>query len=384
MDARILSTLAETIERSRALLSSRESITQVLVLPLLRGLGYAISNPLELRCGEPLVFGDGGSATADIAIYEGDGKTPRMVVDVRPLGGDLWAPSTLAKAVGSDGLRFLVVTDGARYQIYGDVQSPGRVDAAPFCAFSVAGPDADHGLASVILRRFSRDSFDPQALISKAEDDALRSALRERLTRALRAPAEDPDFLRWLSDGVYEGKRTRPVLERLGRLADQAVTPALLTLLSDDYIDALRIRLTAANEAVGRASIERPAGRGGGADPEAIEMIRSISARAGAMPSEIVHRETTNYIGVGLKTPSRWFVRWFDGSRRRALTTLVPVEEARTLVRGFVVEEAPQSFGVSRILLDEPAQIWALEALIVRSLDICRSGEQLPIAGSVE
>ncbi len=380
MDARILSTLAETIERSRDLLVSRESITQVLVLPLLRSLGYAVSNPLELRCGEPMGFADGGSATADIAIYEGDGKTLRMIVDVRPLGSNLWAPSVLAKAIG-EGLRFLMVTDGARYQIYADIQSRGTLDPTPFCAFAVAGPEADHAIASQLLSRFSRDTFDPRALISRAEDEVLRSALRERLTRALRAPSTDPDFLRWISEGVYDGKRTRPVLERLGRLAEEAVTPAILTFLSEDYIDALRLRLRAATEAVGLGLIAGSEGRPAG-EPEAVGMIRSIAARAGAEAADIVHRETTNYHGVGLKTPSRWFVRWFDGSRRRALTTLVPVEEAKGLVSGFVVEEAPQSFGVSRVLIDEPAQIWALEALIRRSLEICRRGEQLPITAT--
>ncbi|HFE46871.1 MAG TPA: hypothetical protein ENJ18_15495, partial [Nannocystis exedens] len=255
MDARILSTLAETIESSRELLASRESTTQVLVLPLLRGLGYAVSNPLELRCGEPLAFEDGGSATADIAIYEGDGRTLRMVVDVRALGADLWIRSPLAKAVGAAGLRFLVVTDGARYQIYGDLRSPGSIDDAPFCAFSLAGADADHEHASAVLGRFSRDAFDPGALISKAEDEALICALRQRLSQALRTPAAEPDFLRWLSEGIYEGKRTRPVLERLGRLAEQAVTPAILGLLSEDYIDALRERMRMANEVVARGVI---------------------------------------------------------------------------------------------------------------------------------
>ena len=96
----------------------------------------------------------------------------------------------------------------------------------------------------------------------------------------------------------------------------------------------------------------------------------------------LAFRDTTNYLGIGLGTPGRWFLRWFDGNRRRALTTLVPAAEAEGLVKGFKVEEAPQSFGVSRVHIDDPAQLWALEALIVRSLEICRRGEQLAIAGS--
>lgn len=378
MDARILSNLADTVQRSGELLGSRESVTQALVLPLLRALGYAIADPLEVRCGQPLDLGGGESAAADIAIYEVRSQALRLLVDVRPLGADLWATSSLARALGGPlGVRFLVVTDGAHYHLYSDAQSPGAPDEAPFFAFSLVGPDADLALAAEVLTRFARDSFDPGALITRAEDDALREALCGRLVRALRAPADDPEFVRWLSEGLYEGKRTRPVLERLSRLAEEAAPTALLEVLAEEYIDALRLRLKAANAAAGRGIVSRPRAPGG--EPEAIAMIRAIAARAGAQPGEIVHRETTNYHGVGLKTPSRWFLRWFDGNRRRALTTLVPVEEAKALVRGFTVEEAPQSFGVSRVQIDDPAQLWALEALIARSLELCRRGEQLQI-----
>lgn len=384
MEARILSSLAEKIQRSREHLGSRESVTQALVLPLLRALGYATAEPVELRCGQPLDLGDGGSATADIAIYERDGETLRLVFDVRPLGADLWTPSALAPAVGkAKGLRFLFVTDGARYHLYGDTQQAGAIDAAPLFALTLVGGEADHDAAARVLRRFARDSFEPEALVTKAEDDALREALTSRLVRALRAPAEDPDFLRWLSDGVYEGKRTRPVLERLGGLAEEAVTPAILAILSDDYIDHLKMRLRAANAAAAKSSILRPQPPAeGSGEPAIVATIRQIVGRGGADPKDIAFRDTTNYLGVGLGTSSRWFLRWFDGNRRRALTTLVPVGEARALVKGFTVEEAPQSFGVSRVQIDDPAQLWALEGLIMRSLDLCRRGEQLAIAGS--
>ncbi|MCA9660087.1 MAG: hypothetical protein KC486_17210 [Myxococcales bacterium] len=384
MEARILSSLADTIQRSREFLGSRESVTQALVLPLLRALGYATSDPLELRCGQALDLQGGGSATADIAIYEGDGETLRLVLDVRPLGADLWARSALAPAVGAaKGLRFLAVTDGDRYHVYGDTQQPGALDPTPLFAFTLVGGEADHAAAAQVLTRFARDTFDPDALVTKAEDDALREALTARLVRALRAPAADPDFLRWISEGVYEGKRTRPVLERLGGLAEEAVTPAILAILSDDYIDHLHRRLRAANAAAAKSSILRPAPpRASAGEPEVVETIRQIAARGGADPKDIAFRDTTNYLGIGLGTPGRWFLRWFDGNRRRALTTLVPAAEAEGLVKGFKVEEAPQSFGVSRVHIDDPAQLWALEALIVRSLEICRRGEQLAIAGS--
>lgn len=381
IDARSLSALADKARRSHELLKSRESVAQALVLPLLRELGYPIADPREVRCGEALALGEGESVSADIAIFGGDGP-PRMIVDVRPHGADLWARSPLARAIGRvPGLRFLLVTDGGAYHLYADVAEAGVVDEGPIFAFSLDAEPEARAAAIEVLGRLGRDGFDPEFLITRAEDESLRRALSRRLGQALRAPADDPEFVRWLSEGLYEGKRTRPVLERLSRLAGDAVMPAVLGLLGDEYIDALRRRLQAIGEAAGRDAASRPAGAGSGrtSEPPIVAMIREICRRAGADPAEIVWRETTNYVGVGFRHTSRWFLRWFDGSRRRALTTLVPVDEAKALAP-FDVEGAPQSFGVSRVLLDAPEQVWALEALIRRSLDLCRHGEQLALA----
>lgn len=381
IDARSLSALADKARRSQELLKSRESVAQALVLPLLRELGYPIADPREVRCGDALALGDGESVSADIAIYGVDGQ-PRLIVDVRPLGADLWARSPLARAIGRvAGLRFLLVTDGGAYHLYADMVEPGAIDDAPIFAFTVGGDPEARAVAIGVLGRLARDGFDPESLLTRAEDEAMRQALSRRLGQALRAPADDPEFVRWLSEGLYEGKRTRPVLERLSRLAGDAVMPAVLGLLGDAYLDGLRRQLQALAEAAGREGAARPAGAAAGRshEPAIVGMVREICRRAGVDPAEIVWRETTNYIGVGFRHTSRWFLRWFDGSRRRALTTLVPLDEAKALAP-FEVEGAPQSFGVSRVLLDAPEQVWALEALIRRSLDLCRHGEQLALA----
>ncbi|MEZ4448512.1 MAG: hypothetical protein R3B09_03455 [Nannocystaceae bacterium] len=384
IDARSLTALADKARRSHELLRSRESVAQALVLPLLRELGYPIADPREVRCGEALALGEGESVSADIAIFAADAPQPRMIVDVRPHGADLWARSPLARAIGRvAGLRFLVVTDGASYHLYADTAEAGVIDDAPFFAFSLDADPEARAATLEVLGRLARDGFDVEFLVTRAEDESLRRALSRRLSAALRAPTDDPEFVRWLSEGVYEGKRTRPVLDRLSRIAGEAVMPAVLGVLGDEYLDGLRRRLTALSEAAGREAASRPSGPGPGraSEPPVVAMIREICRRAGADPAEIVWRETTNYIGVGFRHTSRWFLRWFDGSRRRALTTLVSVDEARALAP-FEVEGAPQSFGVSRVLLDAPEQVWALEALIKRSLDLCRHGEQLALADS--
>jgi len=64
-------------------------------------------------------------------------------------------------------------------------------------------------------------------------------------------------------------------------------------------------------------------------------------------------------------------LRW-GSAGRAAITTLVPVEDARGLARGFQVEDAPRVFGVSRVYVDRVEDLQRLRGLVLRSLDICR------------
>ena len=378
MEVRTLSNLAESLSRSRGLLVTREAVLHALVLPFVRGLGYDPADPREVRVAHDLSLPT-GKLIADLALFDPAGERLRLVIDLRPLGGDMVARTPLAAALGHHpGLRLVMVTDGARTHLYGDLLQPGQLDEAPLFALNLADPDADLEHAAGVLARLHRDRFQPDVLVGDIEDQLLRRALVDRLRTALRRPGADPEFVRWLSEGIYPGKRTRPVVERLARLADEAVTPAILGVLVDDHLDALRRRLSAACEGVGRELGPQVAAPP--SEPPIVRRIREIVRRAGGDPAEIVHRETTNYLAIGLRTPSRWFIRWFDGGRRRALTTLVPAAEARDLAAPFDVEDAPQSFGVSRILIDDPEQVWALGRLILRSLDLCRRGEQLALA----
>lgn len=104
--------------------------------------------------------------------------------------------------------------------------------------------------------------------------------------------------------------------------------------------------------------------------------VRDICAKAGISAEDVVYRDAVNYFNVSFQKPSKWFARFFSGSRRLCVNTRVPVEEARQLVAGVEVEESPAVFGVSRIYLESPAQVWAVEKVILRSLELARTAKE--------
>jgi hypothetical protein len=81
---------------------------------------------------------------------------------------------------------------------------------------------------------------------------------------------------------------------------------------------------------------------------------------------------------VSYLKPTKWFVRLFGDTKRKCITTLVPPEEAKALCEGYEVEAAPSAFGVSRIYIDSIAQTWALQPVILCSLDILKVPKKTP------
>jgi len=264
------------------------------------------------------------------------------------------------------------------------------MDDTPFFQFSLDDAKLDFGGVASFLSKFSRGQFASDRLVSEAEDSFHRQGMIRKLAVALQDPSADETFVRWLSDSVYEGVRTRNAIERLGQIAASAIKPAMLRVLSDDFLNELREQILEAAERKDeghRADAERSESGQGDAEAEKpgrgivttedelafADAVRALCvASSHATSDEILQKDTVHYYNVSFSTPTRWFVRYFGDKRRKAITTLVPTEEAGRLAPGFDVEDSPPVFGVSRIYVDGPESVGQLGELILRSLTICR------------
>ena len=106
------------------------------------------------------------------------------------------------------------------------------------------------------------------------------------------------------------------------------------------------------------------------------EQVKAMCVAGGACAADVIWKDTTNYFNVSYRRPTHWFLRFFGDSRKRAIVTLVPLEEARSLASGFQVEVAPAAFGVSRVYLDSVEQVKQLGGLVLRSLALADSSQE--------
>ncbi len=404
MDTEQLRSLVGRYQENKEFITNEETAKMALVVPFVRALGYDPNNPREVRleyCAD-FAQSDGKKHPdrMDFAIFDKTGQKPLMVIETKPLGTDLQANSfQLARYVSQlPDLHFGIITDGCDYLFFGDLEAQNCMDKEPFFSFSLNDVNTDWSKVAKFLAKFSRESFNAETLVTDAEDSRYREAMIEKLVVTLKNPAIDDGFMRWISKDVYKGRLTDTVMKRLGELAKDSVEPAILRLMSSDFLEKLKERMNRLQSGEADDSNETPLVP----EPTALEsantgipeegkeqkrgivtteeelrfysLVADICSQADYSREDILWRDTTNYFNVSYKKPTRWFVRFFElRGEQKAVVTQVPVEIAKSMCPDFRVEEAPSVFGTSRIYIESASQVWAIKDLILASLRLLDS-----------
>jgi len=399
MDTDKLLDLVKRYHENRDFITNEESSKMALIVPFIRHLGYDPNSPREVRFEFRAEFthGDGKKHAdrMDYAIFDKSGTKPLMVIEAKPLGSDIDARSPqLARYIAQmPDLHFGIITDGCKYLFFGDLESPNQMDEEPFFNFALDDPNADWPKVAKFLSKFSREAFNAETLVTDAENSRYRQSMIEKIVAVLRAPAEDGGFMKWLTKEVYKGHRTTAVMNRLGEVAKEAIEPALLRVMSDDFLNKLKERIhrlqdTGDEEKATAPSVDEV--EAGEAQPNTgkaqktatteeelmfYQTVRNICSKEGIPADEILHKDTIHYFNVSYLKPTKWFLRFFGNWKRKYVVTLVPTDEARQLAQGFEVEDAPSVFGVSRIYIGNVTQMWDLKELVKRSLELLKGGQ---------
>ena len=398
MNAEQLIKLAQVYKENSDFITNEETAKMALVVPFIRSLGYDPNMPKEVRPEYTADFtqGDGKRFPdrMDFAIFDKNGIKPLMIIETKTLGTNLRAKSQqLARYISQlPDLHFGILTDGCEYQFYGDLESQNVMDNEPFFCFALNDSKTDWTKVASFLSKFSREAFNAETLITDAEDSRYKQAMVDKLVNVLRAPSEDEAFMKWLTTGIYSGKRTSQVMARMEELAREAIEPALLFVMEEEFVDKLKERIRSAREpkedddqiqteTISDSSVDenRIAKRKGIITTEEelrfVDIVKQHCLNAGYDPEQVLLRDTVNYCNASYQLPTKWFIRYFGDNLRKNITTLVPTEEAKQLANDCEVEESPGSFGVSRIYISEVEKLMDLGNLITRSLSLLQGGE---------
>ena len=191
-----LTAIAERLPTIRGICTNEESTKLFLVLPVLRALGYDVSDPAVVQPEYAADFREGLTDRVDYVIMRDD--VPVIAVECKRVGADLSSNRGQLRAyfTALQSARLGILTNGVRFEFFVDCEHTNVMDDEPFVTLDMEAATQGEIPADVLeaLAAVTREGFHPAAISELAELRLTSKRLRAVLMQEVREPS--PDFCR--------------------------------------------------------------------------------------------------------------------------------------------------------------------------------------------
>lgn len=308
-----LSSLADRAVELVSHVETEEATKTALVLPFLQAMGYDVFNPSEVN----------PEFTADVGIKKGekvdyavcrDGQ-PTILIECKPHGAPLDTYSgQLFRYFSVTNARLAILTDGVVYRFYSNLVAPNKLDESPFLTFVLTAMKRD---TVTQMEKLTKREFDLEHILQQAEGLRYVNQLRRRFEQEIDKPSDE--FVRVLTDPIYDGRFTAQAMERFREL----VRSAMRSHIADSVDRRLRSALEQNSEEKAPAE-EAPEPEDDG--PEVVTTAEELQGlyivkaicRDLVPPTRIHARDVQSYFGILLDDNNRKPIcrLWFNGSKK--------------------------------------------------------------------
>ncbi|MFJ6416815.1 type I restriction endonuclease [Paeniglutamicibacter sp. NPDC091659] len=230
-----IAALATKIQQQRSIIETEEATKNAFIMPFISTiLGYDVFDPLEVVPEFTADIGIKKGEKIDYAIVR-DGEVQILIECKKsPAGLKYEHASQLYRYFAATNARIAILTNGEVYQFYTDLDAPNKMDSKPFLILDMN--DIDETLIPE-LRKLSRDTFDLDSIISSAGELRYIGEIKRVIAANFQEPT--PDWVKFLSTGVYEGQFTQRVRDQFTGL----VAKASKQFLSDQVNERIKAAL---------------------------------------------------------------------------------------------------------------------------------------------
>ncbi|MBU1230314.1 MAG: type I restriction enzyme HsdR N-terminal domain-containing protein [Proteobacteria bacterium] len=211
--------LAGRIHQAREQQFNEAMTKQFLILPFLHALGYDIFNPSEVVAELTADVGTKRGEKVDYAIMR-DGL-PVIMIECKPLGVAL-DPGKCNQLhryfTTHPSARIGILTDGAKYLFFTDLDQPNIMDAKPFMEIDLSDFN-DRYLPE--LQKLSKDKWDIGGALSSASSLKYVSEVKKIFAEEVVAPSDW--LVRHFAARVHEGHVTAKVREQFSTIVRRAI-----------------------------------------------------------------------------------------------------------------------------------------------------------------
>ena len=351
----------ERAKQIRTMLETEEATKHALILPFFQLLGYNIFDPAEVVPEFVADVGVKKGEKVDYAICVG-GK-PAILVEAKPHWDDLSKhDSQLYRYFSVTEARFAVLTNGIQYKFYSDLQEPNKLDDQPFLEFSILEPN-EAWIAE--LKKFHRDIFNPDELLSTAAMLKYSRLIRQRLQREMREPTDE--LLRVFLKDIHPGRITQSVLDQfrpivrkaMNQFVNDLITERIQTAMQNEISEDGTTKADQPTEGASDAGIEE-------GDSKIVTTMEEMEAffiiktllRQTVDPTRISFKDNVNYFAILLDGNARkWICRLYLHETRRYIQLYGQERSQRIQLSGLddLFHLQDQLTAVVQTLTTEPA-----------------------------
>jgi len=304
-----LASISKKIAATGSVIETEEATKSALVMPFLsQVLGYDVFDPTEVI---PEFVADTPSKKGEKVDYAimNDGQVS-VLIECKKLGENLNIKhaSQLFRYFSVTKARLAVLTNGAVYQFFTDLDAPNRMDEKPFLELDLT--DIDPHVVPEI-RKLTKEDFDITSVINTAGELKYLSQIKKIINAQLKEPEED--FVKFFASRVYDsGILTKAVKEQFAELTVKAFKQFLNDKINERLKSAQEFENSEDTGAIKAENNDSPS-------PEADEdskiettqeeldgynIIRAI-LRESVEIHRIIGRDTQSYFGVLLDDNNR-------------------------------------------------------------------------------
>jgi Uncharacterized conserved protein len=233
---------------------------------------------------------------------------------MQPSRTSIWPPDSSQMASGNPGAvhtdaKFAILTNGAAYKFYTDLDASNRMDEKPFFEFDLCK------LKKTDIRnlaKFQRAGFDVDAIVETAASLQMEGQVIKAIEAEMSEPS--PDLVRLVASRITDKRLTAGIKAAIARHIPNAFNAILRDRLNERLTSAIDV---ATEEPASSSEIETTQ-----EEVEGFLIVRAIASEV-VEPERIVMRDAKSYCAVLLDDNNRKPIArlWFNSETTRLLGT---------------------------------------------------------------
>lgn len=316
-----LQALSKKVSQVSDNLATEEATKNALVMPFLHSvLGYDVFDPNEVVPEFTADTGTKKGEKVDYALIK-DGAV-QILIECKKYSEPLSTKhaNQLFRYFSVTNARIAILTNGAQYQFYTDLDAPNKMDEKPFLTLDLEDLD-EHVVPEI--KKLTKSSFDVDSVVDAAGELKYLNQIKKVLSEQFKDPEED--FVKFFTSKVYDGVQTAKVKSQfleittkaLKQFLNDSINARLKSAIGGEVKDSVKIDVPEIQEEVAEDVSDKPKVQTTDEEVEGFNIVKAI-LRQKIEVQRVFSRDTQSYFGILLDDNNRKPIcrLWFNTKQK--------------------------------------------------------------------